>query len=260
MATVSSCPPHHPDQSYLHIMSSLKASLLPPYMLPTSLVVPFLRSTRTFAFYIRQVLCPNRTQLPHPGLVPQPTWGAAALTPFTSAAPFNSCNSDPALAASFPARFFTSTKPAPVSQTASVPHLSSEKLTVPGRICRSDAFSPPCTAPFSTGQSAHVFLVAEEATMLLLPLFHISGQWGKSKRQGKPSFCYVPPRQLCLAECCQSSRGAAEREGLSRQAEVQIWHTKDLQLLEVVVKGNCHQCRAFWYICLRTRLPFFKLS
>lgn len=110
-------------------MSSLKASLLPPYMLPTGLVVPCLRSTRTFAFYIRQVLCPNRTQLPHPGLVPQPTWGAAALTPFTSAAPFNSRNSGPALAASFPARFFTSTKPAPVSQTASVPHLSSEKLT-----------------------------------------------------------------------------------------------------------------------------------
>lgn len=55
-----------------------------------------------------------------------------------------------------PCTFLHCTKSASVSQTASVPRLSSEEPIVPGRTCRSDAFPPPCTAPFSTGQSAHV--------------------------------------------------------------------------------------------------------
>lgn len=48
----------------------------------------------------------------------------------------------------------------------------------------------------------------------------------KSKRQSKPSFCCVPPRTLCLAGCCQSSRKAAAGKGLSGQAEVHVWQTK----------------------------------
>lgn len=74
--------------------------------------------------------------------------------------------------------------------------------------------------------------------LLLLSLFHLSGNEGKRVRgKANQAFAVYHRGSCALQNATGSSRRAAAGEGLSGQAPMHVCKLRDLQLLEVLAKA-----------------------
>lgn len=237
-------------------MRCLKVFLPPPYMLLASLVIPFLTSPSTLG----SLALSRRTQLLHYGLSREPTWGVGTVTSFTSTIPsslYNQLLLPPSLHFTLSNLSHVTVQLHSPSQNTAVSVLfwtiklifvlmvcfrrGVHQLTAKrdcgtcsrwafgtlrllwgtGNAGKSDGFLPPCTEPFSAGHPA------------------------------------------CVSTKDHSRRGrnAAAAITLSPlRAEGNRVRGKVNTAFAVPYQGSCHQCRAFWCICLRTRLPHFQIT